>query len=154
MPVITSIKPQKKGKRVNIYLDGKFGFGLGLQTFIKEGLKVEQELTDTQIASIVKKGEFQDAYDRILMYAAIRPRSRKEYGLWLGKHKIHSSMHEEIYTRLTRLELLDDTKFAHWWIQQRQTFRPKSKGVLYQELRLKGVSSDIIKEVLAEENID
>jgi regulatory protein len=154
MPVITSIKPQENSKRVNIYLDGKFGFGLDLQTFLKEKLKVEQDLTQKQIESIVKRGEFQDSYDKILLYAAIRPRSSREYELWFKKHRVHKSLHEEILNRLKRLELLDDAKFAVWWIQQRQTFRPKSKRVLIGELRVKGIAQDVIAKVLAEENID
>jgi len=40
MPVITSIKAQKNQKRVNIYLDGKFSFGLDLENFMKLQLKV------------------------------------------------------------------------------------------------------------------
>ena len=31
MPRISAISPQKNGKRVNIYLDGKFGFGIDLE---------------------------------------------------------------------------------------------------------------------------
>jgi len=154
MPVITSIKPQKKGKRVNIYLDGKYGFGLNLQTFLKEKLKVEQDLSDDQVKSIVKRGQFQDSYDKILMYASLRPRSRREYELWLKKHKVHASLHDEIFKRLERLELMDDNKFAAWWIQQRQTFRPKSKRALVQELRAKGIDRNVISKALAGEEID
>ena len=47
MPIITAIKSQKKKERVNVYLDDKFGFGIDLENFIKLGLKVEQELTNS-----------------------------------------------------------------------------------------------------------
>jgi len=154
MPVITSIKPQKNGKRVNIYLDGEFGFGLDIQTFLKEKLKIEQELTQDQIISIVKKGEFQDSYDKILMFAAIRPRSKKEYELWLRKHKVHASLHQELFDRLERLDLLNDKKFASWWVQQRQAFRPKSNRVLILELKLKGIDAKTAEDVLSEEELD
>ena len=66
MPVITSIKPQRNKKRSNIYLDGKFGFGLDLDNFVKLGLKVEQELSDKEIAGIVKEAEFQKILEKLL----------------------------------------------------------------------------------------
>src|SRR3972149_7031176 len=143
MPTITSIKPQKNGKRVNVYIDFKFGFGLDLQTYLKEGLKVEQELSVKQIETIVKQGEFQSTYDKMLRFATLRPRSEKEYNDWLFKHKVHESLKEELFNRLKRLELLDDKKFARWWVEQRQSFRPKSKRILNQELRIKGVRQDV-----------
>src|SRR4030042_45018 len=78
MSVITSIKPQKNNKRVNIYLDGKFGFGIDLENFVKLGLKVEQSLEDEEIKKIIKKAEFQKTYDYLLKFAMLRPRSEKE----------------------------------------------------------------------------
>ena len=73
MPIITSIKPQKNGKRVNIYLDEEFGFGLDLENFVKLGLKVEQKLSEDEVEEIVKKAEFQKVYDKILRFASLRP---------------------------------------------------------------------------------
>ncbi|MFC1727565.1 hypothetical protein ACFL0Y_03510 [Patescibacteria group bacterium] len=43
MPQVTKITSQKSQKRVNIYLDGKFTFGLDMDNFIKAGLKVGQD---------------------------------------------------------------------------------------------------------------
>ena len=154
MPAITSIKPQKDGKRVNIYLDGEYGFGLDLENFVKLGLKVEQEFTDEEIEKIIKKAEFQKVYDKILRFASLRPRSEKEYIGWLRKHKVHEKLHEELFNKLKYLEFLNDKKFAVWWIGQRQAFRPKSKRILSQELRLKGIKREIIDEVLSETKLD
>jgi len=154
MPAITSIKPQKNGKRVNIYLDGEYGFGLDLENFVKLGLKVEQEFTDEEIEKIIKKAEFQKVYDKILRFGSLRPRSEKEYRGWLRKHKVHEKLREELFNKLKYLEFLNDKKFAVWWIGQRQAFRPKSKRILSQELRLKGIKREIIDEVLSETKLD
>jgi regulatory protein len=161
MPTITSITPQKTfdksrlgKKKVNIFLDGKFGFGLNLETFVKSKLKIYQELSEQDIERIVKEGEFQTTYDKILMYASLRQRSEKEFETWLVKHKVHPSLKEELFNRLKRLELLDDEKFAGWWIEQRLQFRPKPKNVLYQELKSKGIASETIKEVLEKTDLN
>ena len=154
MPIVTSIKPQKNKKRVNIYLDGKFAFGLDLQTYLKNNLKVEQELSEENIAEIVKKGEFQNTYDKILRFASLRPRSRKEYELWMNKYKVHESIKEELFNRLEHLEFLDDEKFAKWWIEQRNNFKPKAKRILKFELRNKGIGKEIIDKVIDEGEVD
>ena len=136
MPTITSIKPQKNKKRVNIYLDDKFGFGLDLKNFMTLGLKVEQELSDIEITEILKKAEFQKTLDKLLRFATLRPRSEKEINNWLRKYKVHQSLVKDLFSKLKRLELLDDTKFAKWWVEQRVNFRPRAKRVLSQELRM------------------
>lgn len=154
MPIISAIKPQKSKKRVNVYLDGKFGFGLDLATLMTLKLSEGTELSEAEIEEIVKESEFQSTYDKILKYASLRPRSKKEFDTWLKKHKVHKSLHKELFIRLKRLDLLNDRKFAAWWIQQRNQFRPKSVRVLRLELRQKGVKKDVVGEALSEEGVD
>lgn len=154
MPTVTSIKPQKSGKRVNIYLDDKFGFGLDLENFIKLGIKVEQEFSEQEIEQIVKKAEFQKTLDKILKFAILRPRSEKEIEGWLKRKKIHESLHKDLFNRLNRLDLVDDKKFAQWWVEQRQEFSPRAKRILEMELRIKGIKKEIIEEVLGETKVN
>jgi len=154
MAIVTAIKPQKNNKRVNIYLDGKFGFGIDLENFVTLGLKVDQELTDEEITEIIKKAEFQKTLDKLLRFATLRPRSEKEIRDYFKRKRVHQSIWEELFNRLKRLELVDDAKFALWWVEQRQAFRPKPKRILSNELRTKGIKKEIIENVLAEVKID
>jgi len=154
MPLVTSIKPQRNGKRLNIYLDDKFGFGVDLLTYTKRQLKVGSEITEEEVGSIVKESEFQKTYENILRFAVMRPRSEKEIDLWFKKKKIHSSLIKEITERLVRMELLDDTKFALWWVEQRNLFKPKPKRVIISELKIKGVNDAVIRQVLETVKID
>ena len=150
MPIITAVKPQKNKKRVNVYLDNKFGFGLDLENFVKLDLKVEQELTDEQVGKIVKEAEFQKVYDKLLRFSTLRPRSEKELKDWLKKHKVHLSIHENLFSRLKRLDLLNDNKFAKWWVEQRMEFSPRGKRALIAELRQKGINRDLIVQLVNE----
>ena len=154
MPTITSIKPQRNNKRVNIYLDNKFGFGLDLENFVKLGLKVEQELSEEEVEKIVKKAEFQKTLDKLLKFATFRPRSEKEIKDWLKRKKVYQSLNRELFNRLNRLELVDDTKFARWWVGQRNEFRPRGKRALETELRIKGIKKEIIEGALSSIKID
>jgi regulatory protein len=151
MPTITSIKQQKNINRVNVYLDDVFGFGIDLDNFVLLHLKVDQELTEEEIAEIVKKAEFQKTYDKLLRFTMVRPRSEKEITDYFRRKKVHDSMHEKLVEKLKHLELLDDAKFAKWWLDQRANFKPKPKRILIQELRIKGINKEIIDEVLGEE---
>jgi len=154
MPIITSVKPQKSGKRLNVYLDNKFAFGIDLENFVKNGLKVKLQLSEDKVKEIVKKAEFQKTLDKVLRFVTLRPRSEKEINDWLKRKKIHESLYKELFDRLKRLELVDDEKFARWWVNQRSSFRPKPKRILNNELRIKGIEKEIIEEVLKEENVD
>lgn len=154
MSTITLIKPQKSRKRVNIYLDGKFGFGLDLENYLKLNLKVGQELANAEVEKIVKGAEFQKTLDKLLRFATLRPRSEKEINDWFKRRKVHESLHKKLFNRLKRLDLLDDEKFAQWWIGQRLQFKHKSKRELISELRAKGIGKHAIEDALSEVDID
>ena len=154
MPKITAISPQKNGKRVNIYLDGKFGFGIDLENYVTLGLKVESELTDEKVKEIIKKAEFQKTLEKILKFATLRPRSEREIRGWLKRKKIHESLHKDLFDRLNHLELVDDRKFAEWWVGQRLEFSPRAKKILDYELRAKGIKKEIIEEVMSYVEVD
>lgn len=154
MPVITSIKPQKLKKRVNIYLDGKFGFGLDLENFVKLSLKVGRNLSDEEVVEITKKGEYQKAFDRLLFFATLRPRSEKEVRDWMLRKKTSEDIKKILVEKLKQLDLLDDEKFTKWWVEQRLAFKNKSLKDLNYELMGKGIDKAIISKVLNEIEID
>lgn len=154
MPVITAIKPQRNQKRVNIYLDNEFGFGLDLENYVLLGLKVEQELSDSEIEEILKKAEFAKTLNNLLKFASLRPRSEYEIISWFKRKKVHNSLHKKLFNKLNKLELIDDEKFAAWWVRQRNEFRPRSKRILYQELSKKGIDKQVITKVLENAEIN
>ncbi len=154
MPIITSIKQQKAKNRVNVYLDGHFGFGIDLDNFVKLGLRVGQELTDAEVAEIVKKAEFQKNLDKVLRFATLRPRSEKEIRDYFKRKKYHISIYDSLLEKLKHFELLDDFKFAKWWVDQRQNFKPKPTRILKIELTQKGIVKEIIENVLGETKVD
>jgi regulatory protein len=125
-----------------------------LDNFVLLHLKVNQELTEKEVEEIVKKAEFQKVLDKLLRFAMVRPRSEKEVTDYFRRKKVHESLHEKLLEKLKHLELLDDEKFTKWWIDQRANFKPKPKRILIQELRIKGITKEVIDEVLGEEVMD
>ncbi|OGM70454.1 hypothetical protein A2897_01685 [Candidatus Woesebacteria bacterium RIFCSPLOWO2_01_FULL_44_24b] len=154
MPIVTSLKPQRNNKRVNVYLDGEFAFGIDLDNLVKFGIKVEREFSQKEINKIIHEAEFAKTYNKLLNFATLRPRSESELFSWLKRKKVPVTIHRKLFIRLKRLDLVDDTKFAKWWINQRLEFKLKSKKELKYELRQKGIDRNIIDEVLIESAID
>lgn len=154
MPVITSINQQKNKNRVSVYLDDEFGFGIDLDNFALLNLRVNQEYTQEEIEKVIKKAEFQKTYDKLLRFAMVRPRSEKEVVDYFRRKKIHESMHEEMLKKLRHLDLLNNLEFAKWWIDQRIQFKSKSKRIIIQELRMKGISQNDIDDAFGETVID
>lgn len=154
MPIITAIKPQKNQKRVNIYLDGKFGFGLNLENFLRLHLKVGQHLDDEEVSKIIKKEEFQKTYEKLLKFNSLRARSEKEVTDWFLRKKVPLILQNKLFARLKRSGLIDDKKFAFWWIEQRMLSKPKSRKALIFELRMKGINREITNEALDALKID
>lgn len=154
MPIITALKAQKNKKRVNVYLDNKFSFGLDLENILSNSLKIGKVLTEEQISDIVKKGEFTKTYDKVLNYISVRPRSEKEVMDWFRRKKVHHSIQADIIAKLKRLKFLDDSEFAKWWVDQRITFKGKPLKIVKIELLQKGISRDILEKILAETVVD
>jgi regulatory protein len=154
MPTVTALKPQKNQKRVNVYLDNKFGFAIDLDNLVLLGIKLNRDFDQEELEEIIKKSFFQKTFDKLLMFATLRPRSEKEVKMWFSRRQVPESIHEDLTKRLYKLELLDDQKFAAWWITQRQTFRPRSKRQLMMELAQKGIAKDIVSNALADSEVD
>ena len=88
------------------------------------------------------------AYNKALKSLSYRPRSEKEISDFLAKKKFDSSIISKAIEKLKEQNLINDEEFVKWWIEQRQTHKPKSTFVLKQELIAKGVAKELIEELL------
>jgi regulatory protein len=150
--VITAIEPQKKDpKRVNIYLDGEFAFGL--EGILAAWLKVGQSLTEEKVKTLISGEELEKAYLKALHFMSFRPRSVSEVRKNLIEREIPEGVVETTLERLQEKSLLDDLQFAQDWVTNRKDFRPRSRSALRMELRMKGISEDVIQLAL-EKDVD
>lgn len=149
---LTSLKahPRRKG-RVKVYLDGQFAFEL---TEIQAArLHLGQEFDEAAVARLRETDSVEQAYERALRLLTSRPRSEAEIRRKLHEHKIPEPVIEAAVERLRRSGLLNDQAFAAYWVENRGTFRPRSKRVLKAELKQKGVVDDsVLGEALAAAN--
>jgi regulatory protein len=147
--VITAVQLQKKNKeRVNIYIDGRFAFGLAAIEAVK--LRRGQKLSDDEIAVLQERNEAHQAHEAALRYLDYRPRSVDEIRRHLKSKDVEPEVVAQVVERLGQAGLLDDRAFARYWLENRSDFRPRGERALRMELRQKGVPDDVIAEVLGE----
>jgi regulatory protein len=79
-----------------------------------------------------------------------QPRSRAELAESLAKKNVPSDIAQRMLDRFEELGLVNDEEFARLWVQSRQRTRGLAPRVLSMELRRKGISDDVIGEVLAD----
>ena len=148
MKKITSISVQKKDpNRVNIYLDGEFAFGVARIT--AAWLKNGDELSDEKIARLIAKDTREWAYQQALLYLSYRARSEKEIRQNLQKHEMPEDVIEETLERLRTAGLANDNEFAQTWVENRSTFRPRSRRALAMELRQKGLDDETVHSAVS-----
>ena len=150
---VTALKIQARGKsRVNVYVDGKFSFGLA--KIVAARLALGQELDDAAIAQLKATDDTEHSYERALKFLGPRPRSESEVRRRLKEHGIEPATIDEVLARLSRAGLVNDEAFASFWVENRGAFRPRSTRMLRQELKQKGVSDDVLRAALAGANDD
>ncbi len=150
MAIITALRTSRgRGKRVTVSLNGKSAFSLEAEIAVKEKLKVGQELVSVQIEALAKSDQFQRCLDAAAHYLGYRPRSEHEMRQRLLRRGFSSDTTEAVLKRLREQGLVDDTAFAEFWRDNRQSFSPRSQYLTRLELRQKEVSSDIIERVVS-----
>lgn len=165
---ITNLVAQiKNPDRINVFIDGKFRFGLDISQIVDLGLKVGLEIDENRLAELEIESQFGKLYAQALSYCFIRPRSVREVRDYLWKKSqpkllksgkktvgLPPELANRVVDRLLEKGYLDDVKFTTWWVENRFTKKGVSRRRLEQDLRRKGVAANIIKQVLDESTRD
>jgi regulatory protein len=149
---ITAIKQQQRLKdRYSIYVEGKYAFSVSESALIELKLASGQEVDAAQLDSYKQLSAEDKAYNMVLRYVAIRPRSVGELRDYFRRKKISEDSGQQLLNKLSNIGLVDDEAFARSWVENRRLLKPVSRRRLQQELTQKRVSDDIITAVLSED---
>ena len=126
---ITGIETQKNNPdRVNIYLDGAFGFGLARQVVIQQHLHEGDRLTDAVIDRVLLKEEVVRAKNGAIRLLSYRARSEAELRKKLSERGYSSRVIERVIGDFLRAGLLDDRSFAMAFARLwRSLYQPESR---------------------------
>ena len=153
MGKITALKKNKRTDRqVNMFLDGRFAIKIDTELALKEGLRVGEEISDDRIKTLTEDVGLARGLNTAYRFLSYRPRSEAEMKDRLHCRGFEDSKIEIIINKLKEQNLLDDTAFAQFWKENRDTFRPRSQRLTRLELKKKGVADEIIKEVTDDSN--
>ena len=153
--VVTAIEPQVRGggRRANVFVDGRYAFSLAIE--LAATLRVGTAVDAAATARLLNEDQRSRAYDAALRFLGVRPRSEREIRDRLAKHQFAPEIVDGAIERLLRIGLVDDAAFAEYWVEQRQTHRPRGGRLIKQELRAKGVDVETAKAALpAEDDAD
>ncbi len=150
---ITEISAQKRNRRrVNISLDGSYAFSLDRVT--AAWLKVGRELSDAEIEKLQTSDEVEIGINQALNLLSHRSRSVAEMTRYLEGKGYAPATLKAVLARLEEEGLLNDERFGREWIENRNTFRPRSQSQLKAELRFKGLAESSIESALEESGVD
>ena len=174
---VTGISAQAKNKdRVNISVDGTYRFSLDVFQLVDLGVKVGNEYSEEELVTLETESQFGKLYTRALEYTMLRPHSAREIRdyLWrktrttkklqkpserskargnfeskiVEKPGVSQEIATRVFDRLSEKGYIDDEKFTHWWVENRNQTKGASRRKLQAELRAKGVESSIIEAAL------
>lgn len=153
MSIVTALEAGKRDKsRVNVYLDGAFAFSLNLEDAAK--LHKGQTLSDTDIDGLRARDTLVRAVDSAIRFLATRPRSVHEVRDNLTRKQYEPQTIDLALEKLQALGYVDDQAFAAFWVKERTTFKPLGAQALRYELRQKGISDALIREVLSDLDVE
>ena len=151
MKKITALVIQKRNpNRVNLYLDGEYAFGVA--RIVAAWLRVGAELDEKKIEQLQVEDARERALQQAMLFLSYRARSESEIRKNLLKHEIPESVIELTLERLRQDGLANDNEFAQTWVENRSTFRPRSRRMLAMELRQKGLDDESMQSAL--KNVD
>ena len=139
---VLHIERRPRSKRLAVHLSD--GQTLSLTPDVAATLRITSggTLTGSRLEEINRSQSREDALAAALRLIAFRPRSENEMRQALGRRGIPQDVRDETVSRLRELALLDDAAFAVSFIETRDRSSPRSRRLLAQELRQKGIARE------------
>ncbi len=147
MKEITAITPQVKDKaRCNIYIDGRFYCGMGLETVVKNRLKIGSFIDENALLQMQLESEKNTAFDKALTHLSATRKTEKQIRDFLTKKGYLPEICDYVLAKLRDYDFVNDGQYA----QEYAEFAAKKKGkrLIRQELRGKGLSEGDIRGAL------
>lgn len=140
--------------RLNIELDGAFGFGLATNVALEHGVAVGTVIDDELAAALWVAEEAAQAKATALNLLARRPRAEKELATGLRQRGYGPAAIAAAVERMRELGYLDDADFARRWVANRAGVSPRGGRLMELELRQKGVAQDVARDAVDEADLD
>lgn len=148
---VTALKVSNKRRgRVEVYLEGIIAFEVSNSLSFE--LKVGQILSEEKVKELKQRDQEERVFQQAVRQISKRPRAERELRISLSRRSVSKQGQDRILQRLSEAGLVDDKAFTVAWVENRNTFRPRSAWALRHELVRKGIPEELIETVLEDFN--
>lgn len=143
--VALQAEPRKRNRvRVRLEPDAP----LVLDRRLAAALQIGQRLSELELEGLQQADEVEQTVQWAVRQTTRRPHSEAEIRQRMNRKRLAPEVQADALSRLKADGWLDDQKFASFWVENRDTFRPRGARALRAELRRKGVRSEAIEAAL------
>jgi regulatory protein len=137
---ITALQPQKRNKRrVSVFLDGTFLFGLSSETVGALGLRVGREVDRAELDRIAHEEQLHAARQYAFLLLSYKARTTSELTQRLTRKGFSPDIVYHTLQRLAELKMVDDAGFARRFAEDRIAIGHKGKWRVRGELLKRGI---------------
>jgi regulatory protein len=148
--IVTNIERRKRdARRLDLYIDGEFAFGVSEEVLLRSGICKGDALSGEELDELRESQELSLARSRALKLLGGRLRSEAELRADLLEKEFHPSTVDSVLHQLRELQLLDDRRYAHAFVHDARMRRALGRILLQFELRRRGIAEPIIRELLS-----
>lgn len=146
---LTAAEPRRKSL-TQLYLDGEAAVKVDTETFLRSGLKPGDQITDEELHQLLLSSEEHRAREKALYLLEHRNHSKKELVEKIRRSEVSGEAARAAADRMEELGLLNDETYARDLAKELFVRRKFGPGRVRQELRQKGIDSELIGELLLE----
>lgn len=143
---ITDLHTTKKG-RISVYVDGEFTFTVDQESCLMAKLKIGQEVSIEGLNELMRASQLKAAKEKALGLLSRRSYSKGQLKERLTRHTDEEAALEAV-ERMEEIGLVDDLDYALRFARDLYHLKHLAPARIKQELRQKGIDSEIISESL------
>ncbi|MEO0072477.1 MAG: RecX family transcriptional regulator [candidate division WOR-3 bacterium] len=147
------LRPNRRNpNKLSLYLDGRYFTSLSRDLVLKLGITTDEELTEEQVDLLGLRANEEKARSYALRLLSYRPRSKNELLERLTKKGYPQEIIRKVVENLAKENLISDYEYAKSIVRHYLNFRLKGRHKIIYELKKRGISEEIINQVLKEIN--
>ena len=151
MPTVVDLKRKKRTKEwYLIYLNDGREILSYIDFIVKFKVKVGKQLTEEQIKEMKSESEVILAKEIAYRFISYKPRTLKEVSDKLKAKGFQSDLVSKVVEELKNYGFINDLEYARNFVLNRSRSKTLGELALRRELLSKGISSEIVDEVLSE----
>ena len=124
------------------------------QALLNSKLKLGQELEEKDLEQYKRLSQDEIIYLAGHLSYTARPKSKWEVETYLKKHGASPSLSQDIVNKLSKLDLVNDIKYAEILTSHYTRHSPTSRRKILSKLKQKRISEEAIEAALASDEVD